>query len=190
MIAIIKKVGWAWLTIAVLLFLYLGNPTLMETSRLSTFDSYQKIGKHYDSKSLILLDISDAALEKQGQWPWKRDQLGRVVVNAYKNGAALVVMQVVFPHKDRLGGDEMFLKMITKYPVILTETNEVKNLQSISRKSLGVGNVDVPVDIDGTIRKLPVNNSIPQVILKVINFPKIEQDNIWVDFRYHIPRID
>ena len=190
MIAIIKKVGWAWLTIAVLLFLYLGNPTLMETSRLSTFDSYQKIGKHYDSKSLILLDISDAALEKQGQWPWKRDQLGRVVVNAYKNGAALVVMQVVFPHKDRLGGDEMFLKMITKYPVILTETNEVKNLQSISRKSLGVCNVDLPVDIDGTIRKLPVNNSIPQVILKVINFPKIEQDNIWVDFRYHIPRID
>jgi adenylate cyclase len=89
-----------------------------------------------------------------------------------------------------LGGDDMFLKMIAKYPVILTETNEVKNLQSISRKALAIGNVSVPVDIDGTIRKLPVENSIPQVVLKVIKFPDIKQDNIWVDFRHIIPRID
>jgi len=170
--------------------IYVGNPILLQSTKLNVFDSYQKFGTKYESKSLVLLDISDTALTKQGQWPWKRDVLGRTIINAYKNGAALVVLQVVFPHKDRLGGDEMFLKMIQKYPVILTETNEVKNLQSISRKALAIGNVSVPVDVDGTIRKLPVKNSIPEVVLKVIKFPNVEQDNIWVDFRHNIPRID
>ncbi len=178
------------LVLGLLMSIYIGNPTLLQSTKLNVFDSYQKFGTKYESKSLVLLDISDTALTKQGQWPWKRDILGRTIINAYKNGAALVVLQVVFPHKDRLGGDEMFLKMISKYPVILTETNEVKNLTSISRKALGIGNVSVPVDVDGTIRKLPVKNSIPEVVLKIIKFPKIEQDNIWVDFRHHIPRID
>ena len=180
----------AVLTFVILLGIYFVNPVLLQSTRLATFDTYQKFGTHLDSKSLVLLDISDKALTKNGQWPWKRDLLGRTIINAYKNGAALVVLQVVFPHKDRLGGDEMFLKMISKYPIILTETNEVKNLKSIERKALAIGNVSVPVDIDGTIRKLPLNNSIPEVILKVFKMPTEAEDLIWLDFRHHIPRID
>ena len=184
----IKKCS-IYLTLVVLLTIYLVNPVLLQIAKLNTFDSYQKFGTNYESKSLVLLDISDQALKKQGQWPWKRDLLGRTIIKAYKNGAALVVLQVVFPYKDRLGGDEMFLKMISKYPVILTETNEVKNLQSIERKALAIGNVSVPVDIDGTIRKLPIDGSIPETILKVIKF-KSNAKEIWIDFRHHIPRID
>ena len=189
----IKKINKIWsviLVFGVLLSAYLANPNLLQSTKLNVFDSYQVFGENYKSKSLILLDISDAALKKQGQWPWKRDVIGRAIINSYQNGAALVVLQVVFPHKDRLGGDDIFLKMISKYPVILTETNEVKNLQSIERKALAIGNVSVPIDIDGTIRKLPLKNSIPEVIMKVIKFPKVEQDKLWIDFRHHIPRID
>ena len=189
----IKKISKIWSVLVVfglLLSVYLVNPSLLQSTKLNVFDTYQKFGTNYQSKSLILLDISDAALKKQGQWPWKRDVLGRTIINAYQNGAALVVLQVVFPHKDRLGGEDIFLKMISKYPVILTETNEVKNLQSIERKALAIGNVSVPIDIDGTIRKLPLENSIPEVIMKVIKFPKIEQDKLWIDFRHNIPRID
>jgi len=176
--------------LVILLFIKWVDPTPIQSVKLTTFDSYQKFGEHLDSKSLVLLDLSDKALTKGGQWPWKRDNLGRVIIKAYRNGAALVVLQVVFAHKDRLGGDEMFLKMISKYPVILTETDKVKNLLSIERKALAIGNVDVPVDIDGTIRKLPLDNSIPDVILKVIKKPTKAKNNIWIDFRHHIPRID
>jgi len=84
----------------------------------------------------------------------------------------------------------MFLKMISKYPVILTETKDAKNLISIKRKVLGVGNVDVPIDVDGTIRKLPLENSVPETILKIIKFKIPKQDDIWIDFRHQIPRID
>ena len=166
------------------------NPLPLQTLQLKTFDLYQKFGNNYKSKSLVMLDISDEALKKQGQWPWKRDILGRTIINAYKNGAALVFLNVVFVHKDRLGGDEMFLKMISKYPIILTETSQAKNLKSIERKALGIGNVEVPIDVDGTIRKLPLDKSVPSVIMKIIKFPVPDQEEIWIDFRHHIPRID
>ena len=177
-------------TVIILISLKVYNPTPLQTLQLKTYDYYQTFGARYDSQSLVLLDISDLAIESKGQWPWKRDHVGRIVVNAYKNGAALVVLQLAFPQKDRLGGDEMFLKMISKYPVILTETKDVKNLTSISRKALAIGDVEVPIDIDGTIRKLPLDKSIPSVIMKVIKFPTPKQDDIWVDFRHNIPRID
>ena len=182
---------WAvCLTALILIITYISNPVLIQKTRLSTLDNYQTFGNNYESKSLILLDISDAALKKQGQWPWKRDAIGRAVINAYKNGAALVFVNLVFVHKDRLGGDEMFLKMISKYPIILTETKDAKNLISIKRKVLAVGDVEVPIDVDGTIRKLPLKNSVPEVILKVINFPIPNQNDVWIDFRHQIPRID
>jgi len=177
-------------SVIILLALKVYNPIPLQTLQLKTFDLYQKFGNNYKSKSLVLIDISDNSLNLYGQWPWKRDQLGRAVIKAYQNGAALVFLNVVFVHKDRLGGDEMFLKMISKYPVILTETKDAKNLQSIKRKVLGVGDVLVPVDVDGTIRKLPLKNSVPETILKIIKFKIPKQDDIWIDFRHQIPRID
>ena len=177
-------------SVIILLAIKIYNPVPLQTLQLKTFDLYQKFGNNYLSKSLVLIDISDTSLKLYGQWPWKRDQLGRAVIKAYQNGAALVFLNVVFVHKDRLGGDEMFLKMISKYPVILTETKNAKNLISIKRKVLGVGNVDVPIDVDGTIRKLPLENSVPETILKIIKFKIPKQDDIWIDFRHQIPRID
>ena len=177
-------------SVVILLGLKVYNPLPLQTLELKTFDLYQKFGNNYESKSLVLLDISDEALTKEGQWPWKRDKLGRAIVNAYRNGAALVFLNVVFVHKDRLGGDEKFLKMISKYPIILTETSQAKNLISIKRKALAVGNVEVPIDVDGTIRKLPLDKSVPSVILNIIKFPIPDQENIWIDFRHDIPRID
>ena len=188
-----KKITSTWVvvvSVVILLAIKLYNPVPLQTLQLKTFDLYQKFGTNYQSKSLVLLDISDKALKKKGQWPWKRDQLGRTIINAYKNGAAVVFLNVVFVHKDRLGGDEMFLKMISKYPVILTETKDAKNLKSIERKALAVGDVEVPIDVDGTIRKLPLDKSVPSVIMKIIKFPIPKQDDIWIDFRHQIPRID
>ena len=182
---------WAVIvSVLILLGLKLYNPVPLQTLQLKTFDLYQTLGDNYESKSLVLLDISNEALKKQGQWPWKRDILGRTIINAYKNGAALVFLNVVFVHKDRLGGDEMFLKMISKYPVILTETSTAKNLKSIERKSLAIANVEVKVGVDSVIRKLSLDNSVPEKILSIIKFPIPDQDSIWIDFRHRIPRVD
>ncbi len=188
-----SKITSIWaviLSVVLLLGLKLYNPPPVQTLQLKTFDLYQKLGDNYDSRSLVLLDLSDKALKQQGQWPWKRDMLGRTIIKAYQNGAALVFLNIVFVHKDRLGGDEMFLKMISKYPVILTETNTAKNLKSIERKSLAIANVEVELSVDSVIRKLSLDNSVPEKILQIIKFPIPKQDDIWIDFRHHVPRID
>ena len=188
-----SKITSIWaviLSVVLLLGLKLYNPPPVQTLQLKTFDLYQKLGDNYDSRSLVLLDLSDKALKQQGQWPWKRDMLGRTIIKAYQNGAALVFLNLVFVHKDRLGGDEMFLKMISKYPVILTETNTAKNLKSIERKSLAIANVEVELSVDSVIRKLSLDNSVPEKILQIIKFPIPKQDDIWIDFRHHVPRVD
>ena len=188
-----SKITSIWaviLSVVLLLGLKLYNPPPVQTLQLKTFDLYQKLGDNYDSRSLVLLDLSDKALKQQGQWPWKRDMLGRTIIKAYQNGAALVFLNLVFVHKDRLGGDEMFLKMISKYPVILTETNTAKNLKSIERKYLAIANVEVELSVDSVIRKLSLDNSVPEKILQIIKFPIPKQDDIWIDFRHHVPRVD
>jgi adenylate cyclase len=80
--------------------------------------------------------------------------------------------------------------MISKYPVILTETSTAKNLKSIERKSLAIANVEVKVGVDSVIRKLSLDNSVPEKILSIIKFPIPDQDSIWIDFRHRIPRVD
>ena len=39
------------------------NPTPLQTLQLKTYDYYQTFGARYDSQSLVLLDISDLAIE-------------------------------------------------------------------------------------------------------------------------------
>ena len=87
-----KKLTSTWavvVTVIILIGLKFYNPLPLQSLQLKTFDYYQTFGTQYDSKSLVLLDISDLALDKKGQFPWKRDQIGRIVVNAYKNGCLL-----------------------------------------------------------------------------------------------------
>ena len=69
-----NKITSTWavvVSVIILLALKLYNPIPLQTLQLKTFDLYQKFGTNYQSKSLVLLDISDEALKKQGQWPWK-----------------------------------------------------------------------------------------------------------------------
>ena len=62
-------------SVIILLALKVYNPIPLQTLQLKTFDLYQKFGNNYQSKSLVLIDISDNSLNLYGQWPWKRDCL-------------------------------------------------------------------------------------------------------------------
>ncbi len=54
---------------------------------------------------VVIVDIDDKSLAAEGQWPWSRDKLGRLIDLLFdKYGARIVGFDVVFAERDRIGG--------------------------------------------------------------------------------------
>ncbi|MGH8529489.1 MAG: CHASE2 domain-containing protein [Nevskiales bacterium] len=54
---------------------------------------------------VVIVDIDDKSLAAEGQWPWSRDKLARLMDLLFdKYGARLVGFDVVFAERDRIGG--------------------------------------------------------------------------------------
>ena len=65
--------------------------------------------KTVEKENITIVEIDEASLDKHGQWPWDRNIIGRGIEKAFKNGAQLVVLPILFAEKDRLGGDEFLV---------------------------------------------------------------------------------
>jgi adenylate cyclase len=56
------------------------------------------------SDRVVIVDVDDRSLKKEGQWPWRRDVIGRLVESIRSRGAAIVALDVMFPEVDRFEG--------------------------------------------------------------------------------------
>ena len=72
---IITHWTFAFVTVLVMLFVHYNNSSLVETARLKGFDFLQQQDTQVVSQDIGIVTIDEAALEKFGQWPWKRDIL-------------------------------------------------------------------------------------------------------------------
>lgn len=72
--------------------------------RSAGFDSLQRLWPRVDptEQPVIIVDIDEASLRKLGQWPWRRDVLGKLVTNLSKLNAAAIGFDILFPETDRL----------------------------------------------------------------------------------------
>ena len=108
-----RRIAPAWIlgTLAVLLALTL-NDTLqgdrvanedgLGRMRTLLFDTYQRIRpRRWAGSPVVVVDIDEASLERIGQWPWPRDELGRMTERLLDAGAAAVVFDMVFAEADR-----------------------------------------------------------------------------------------
>ena len=75
---------------------------------------------------LLLLELDEASLETNGQWPWPRDIIADSKVKAYDNGAALVILPILFAEKDRMGHDDYLAEVMSQVPVIMGQSASVK----------------------------------------------------------------
>ena len=58
------------------------------------------------SQDIAVVTIDETAIEKFGQWPWKRDVLADVIWKLREAGAGIIVMPMLSClRSDRLGGD-------------------------------------------------------------------------------------
>ncbi len=132
--------------IAAILFsaLRIYDPYPVEILRLKGLDYYQKTQNTRQSELFTIVELDEASLEKHGQWPWHRGILSHYIEKAYMNGAALVVIPILFAEEDRLGGDNIFADTLYNYPIVTAQSAAIQGKgELLSQKITAIGSVEL-----------------------------------------------
>jgi adenylate cyclase len=92
------------------------DPFPVQGLRLIAFDSYQRLGPASPDVDLPIevriVDIDEESLSRIGQWPWSRATIADLLINLYRQGAAVVAFDILFSEPDRTS-PEQALKTLT-----------------------------------------------------------------------------
>jgi adenylate cyclase len=175
-------------TLALLLLVYTSNFNFIESVKLRYFDTLIT-SKEETENNVYTVNIDDAALDKLGQWPLPRNEYAKIIKDLYDRNAGLVVLNVLMPDADRMGGDKKLAEALANYPVVLgnVPANETKNtpknpgsailnpeyldqiieypgiianIPAIENNAAGVGTVNTLPEIDGVNRRIPLIFSV------------------------------
>ena len=174
----------ALITAFVLIFVHYTDNYVVETLRLKSFDLIQQTDEPVHSKDIAVVQIDEAAIEKYGQWPWKRDVLAEVIWKLREAGAGVIVLPILFSEDDRLGGDNVLAEALAGNGVIIAQTGSTQaNKNSVPRgvakigdplpflfewpgmlgpipllgdNADGVGVLNTVPEIDGVVRRVPL----------------------------------
>ena len=132
----------AFVTLFVLRFIGVKDPQVKEILRLKSFDILLQSETKEISKDIAIVAIDEKAIEKYGQWPWKRDVLANVILELREKGAGVIVLPMLFSEPDRLGGD-LDLTNVLEYGIVISQigTNQI-NKNGVPR---GVAKVNDPL---------------------------------------------
>jgi len=182
---LIKLFGVGLLILVALVALRVIDPYPIEVIRLKGLDYYQRTQTKVKSDNVVVIEIDEDSLEKNGQWPWPRTELANGIKKAFENEAVVVVLPIIFAEKDRMGGDAEFVDMLQKVPVITSQSASVKGkgvpvprglatvggqsdgwlydypnaigpVKEIGESSAGVGMLLTAPELDGVVRRLPL----------------------------------
>ena len=133
---------FAFVTLFVLTFIGVKDPQIKEILRLKSFDLLLQSETKEISKDIAVIAIDEKAIEKYGQWPWKRDVLANVILELREKGVGVIVLPILFSEPDRLGGD-LDLTNVLEYGIVISQigTNQI-NKNGVPR---GVAKVNDPL---------------------------------------------
>ena len=183
---------WALITLLLVLAVRVADPSFVESIRLRYFDTLIT-SKAPTENNVYTVNIDEAALDKYGQWPFKRDFYADTIETLYLHNAGLVVFNVLMSETDRLGGDDKLEQTLKVFPVILPSVpaNKTKNIPknpgsvilnpeyqdkivrypgiisnipALENSSAGVGTVNTLPEIDGVNRRVPLLTSVNDVL--------------------------
>ena len=70
---------------------------------MRTFDTYQVIEPRVKTvRPVVIVDIDEKSLAKDGQWPWPRTRVAELVTKLTRAGAVVIAFDIVFPEPDRM----------------------------------------------------------------------------------------
>ena len=175
---------WASLLLGILTLPLIFNLTPLEVLRLKTFDAVVETPE--PSGNFVILNITEEDVQKRGGYPFPRQDLADIHRQLINEGALGIGWVILFPQKDRFGGDEIFGQMLSYAPSVLAMPEfdngeypkthgtvilgpdvdlpkakgflqNIPELQEVSAQ----GAVSAPVDVDNLIRRIPLLQQTP-----------------------------
>ena len=124
--------GWAVaISIALLTILKVSDPTPLQTIRNQTFDSLQQLDTIRDSENIAIINIGEKSLQQWGQWPWPRQNFAQLIHDIRQKNGGIIGFTVMFPEKDRFGGDEVLASWIKGNGIVLSQTPSSRGVRSL-----------------------------------------------------------
>jgi len=174
----------ALLTLTVLSFYGWQDPYVKQLLRFKSFDVIQQYDTPTLSQDVAFLEIDERAIEKHGQWPWKRDVLADVIWKLREAGAGIIVLPILFSEEDRLGGDIALAESLVGNGVVIAQVGTTQTNKNAVPRGVakigdpmpwlfewpgmlgpipllgdnvdGVGVLNTAPEIDGVVRRLPL----------------------------------
>ena len=132
----------AFITLAAITFLGLKEPQVKEILRLKAFDLLLQSETKEVSQDIGVITIDEKAIEKYGQWPWKRDILAEVIYKLREAEVGIIVLPILFSEEDRLGGDAELAEAL-QYGVVISQVGTTQtNKNAVPR---GVAKINDPM---------------------------------------------
>ena len=177
---------WAvvFITAFIMIGVHYGDSTLVQTARLKQFDLLQQTDKATLSQDVGIVTIDEAAIEKYGQWPWKRDIVADIIWKLREAGAGIIVIPVIMSEADRLGGDIELAEALAGNGVVIAQVGSTQAnrnavprgiakigdpvpymfewpgmlgpIQLLGDNADGVGVLNTNPEIDGVVRRVPL----------------------------------
>ncbi|WP_392353111.1 CHASE2 domain-containing protein [Brevundimonas sp. LF-1] len=120
-------------------------------------------------ETIVIIAIDDRSLEALGQWPWPRDLHARLIDRLTEAGAGPVAYDVLFTEPS--SQDEPLAVALTRngkvqLPVVVdapglngSAFREDAPAARLATAAAGMGHVNLTVDNDGVVRRLPFISS-------------------------------
>ena len=172
---------FAFVTLFILTYIGLQDPTIKETLRLKSFDFLIQSQEKSLSDDIIIVEIDEKAIEKHGQYPFNRSVYADLIVKLRDAEAGIILFPILFSEEDRMGGDEYFGDAL-QYGTVIAQVGTTQiNKNAVPRgvakigdplpflfewpgmlgpipelKSNGVGVINTAPEIDGVVRRVPL----------------------------------
>ena len=166
----------ALVTLALVLFARIADPSFIESVRLRYFDTLVTSQPAKDVP-VYTVNIDEATLDKLGQFPFPRDMYADIIKELYKREAGLVVFNVLMPEKDRFGKDLVLGDTLSKYPVVLPALGSEKSKNThhgSPAQVVGANPAGLVVEYPGLINNVEPQGSMAAGIGVVNTFPEID----------------
>ena len=170
---------WSLVLLSLLTLPLLFNAVPLEVLRLKTFDAL--VPEQNATGHFTILNITEEDLDAKGGYPLPRQDLAKIHKDIMDAGAYGVGWVMLFPHADRMGGDDEFALELSKsasviampeisnglYPATVGTVIKgpivslpkaqgfLENIEPL-KQSANQGAISAPVDIDNLVRRIPL----------------------------------